>query len=264
MRTRASQHVSGGCEQRSRRAFTLLEMLVVLIIIVMLAALALPAIRGSLESRAIDGAARQLLEDISLARQRAISQRSMVALVFLTDDIFDNTILNLSTADNEEKAEVERLKGGIFAHYAFYQFRRVGEQPGQSTEGYVSEWKSLPEKTFFGTNNIYSVLNLPQGKRFPFPYTRSGLKAIQAPFPYIAFDANGRTVSLGNFGDISPAGNLDIAIARGALFYARNANGTLVNNTVELQEIPPLNATQNVVHVDGLTGKAQWIKEEPK
>src|SRR4051812_30043159 len=118
MKIRTSHSFRGRLEQRRWRAFTLLEMLVVLIIISMLAALALPAIRGALESRAIDSASQQLLEDVSLARQKAISSRSVVALVFISDDVFLNSEVPLANADAEELAAIRRLKAGAFTHYA--------------------------------------------------------------------------------------------------------------------------------------------------
>jgi prepilin-type N-terminal cleavage/methylation domain-containing protein len=268
MKIRAKHHFRERL-QCGRRAFTLIEMLVVLIIIAILAALALPAIRGALESRAIDAASQQLLEDISLARQKAISTRSVVALVFISDAVFNNAEVPAANADAEEAAAIKRLKAGAFTHYAFYQFRRVGEQPGQSSAGYISEWKTLPDKTFFATNKAPSVMDLSKSVRFPFPFTRSGAppSPIQPYFPYIAFDATGRSVEFGNSAstfDIKPTGDRDISIARGAVFYARDpATGDLINN-IELQEIPPLNATQNVIHVDGLTGKGQWVKPKPE
>jgi len=269
-----SSRLAALARRRRARAFTLAEMLVVLVIIALLAALALPAIRGSLESRAIDAASRQLLEDLSLARQRAIAQRGVVAVVFLTDLIFDSNEVPPANANAKEKSEIERLKAGAFTHYAIYQFRRVGEQPGQGSAGYITEWKSLPEGTFFSTNDLmvssnWTVLNLPRGVRFPFPFSESGYPydatPIQPTFPYIAFDAHGRSVSVGPYGstfDLRPTKDLAVAIARGAVFYGRNPDGTLVNNSLELQEIPPYNAVMNRIHIDALTGRAQWVKAE--
>jgi prepilin-type N-terminal cleavage/methylation domain-containing protein len=262
---------------RISAAFTLIEMLVVLVIIGLLAALALPAIRASLESRAIDAASQQLLQDLSLARQRAIAQRSVVAVVFLTPVMFDPAWIPAGYPDATERPEIERLKAGAFTHYAFFQFRRVGEQPGHATTGYITEWKALPEKTFFGTNSVvvssnWSVLNLPTNiVRFPFPFSHSAslgdATPIQCPFPYLAFDQSGRPVRAirdGTFtpADLQPTGNLDISIARGAVFYARDQAGSVIN--LELQEMPAGNAEFNRIHVDGLTGRAQWIKAEVK
>src|SRR5687768_10962576 len=101
----------GARERRAKAAFTLLEMLVVLFIIALLAGLALPAIRGNLEGRAINAAGSQFLSDLSLARQKAISQRSTVAIVFLT-----RAASNLSSPIPEEMKELDRLRAGIYTH----------------------------------------------------------------------------------------------------------------------------------------------------
>src|SRR5688572_22600434 len=87
---------------RKARAFTLAEMLVVLAIIALLAALALPAIRGNTEAVAIRAAAYQLVEDFSFARQKAISQRSTVAVVFLNDSLFDPAQVTLTGLSKDE------------------------------------------------------------------------------------------------------------------------------------------------------------------
>ena len=254
-----------GRQTRHASAFSLVEMLVVLVIIAILAGLTLPHIRGHSESVAINAAMNQLIEDLAFARQKAISQRSIVAVVFITDAIFDPEELPLRNADAEELPEIKRLQAGAFTHYAIYQLRRVGEQPGRATEGYITEWKALPEKTFLATNNIFSLLlNLPHGPssvRFPFPFSRSNEPPLPmgASFPYIAFDAEGRSVKArGSFGElrnVEPTGDIAISVARGAVFYARDSQNAVLN--LELQEIPPYNGTGNVIRVDGLTGRAK-------
>ena len=244
---------------RHRRGFTLIEMLIVLVIIVLLAALALPHIRGHTESVAINAATGQLAADLAYARQKAISQRSTAAVVFLPTEV--TTIPDTSPlfTANDEKAAVRRLQAGAYTTYAIYGFRRAGEQPGQGTPGYLTEWKSLPEKTFLGTNQFdfgrVSTIKLP------FPFSRS---TYLLEMPYIAFDAEGRC--LGNLnpqtGVGTPGTDVDLEVARGAILYSRNNNGAVMN--FEVQEIPPFNASNNIIHVDALTGRSQRILPEVK
>jgi prepilin-type N-terminal cleavage/methylation domain-containing protein len=269
---------------RRARAFTLLEMLMVLVIIGILAGLALPAIRGSMESRVIDAASRQVLDDLSFARQKAISQRSTVAMVFVPADVVN---MNFSAfSDRTEQEAVKRLQGGAYTTYALFAFRRVGEQPGITTNrGYITEWKTLPEKTFFETNQFDSktlpAIGVLPTMQLPFPLSHS---QFLEKMPYIAFDEEGRRVDRldtltgrGVFPPFSrifsPAlphshqpndNNLDIEIARGAVFYARDAQGAVDPTSFQIQEIPSFNSTQNVIHVDSLTGRAKWIKSELK
>jgi prepilin-type N-terminal cleavage/methylation domain-containing protein len=251
-------------EARRRRAFTLLEMLIVLVIIAIIAGLALPHMRGNTESVAINAACRQLVADLSLARQRAISQRSTVAVVFISPDVFDINLGGPWTAN--ERDEIKRLQGGVYTHYALYQYRKVGEQPGtRDSEGYITEWKSLPDKTFidpdeFGSDSFFKVSGNNLRPQFRFPFSTSArLNFPTKGFPYIAFDHEGRciTVDRDETGIGSMAGDRFLNVARGAILYTRELDGSIQMSNFEAQQVPPFNATNNVIYVNALTGRAK-------
>ena len=250
-------------------AFTLLEMLIVLVLIAILAGLALPHIRGNTESAAINAACRQLVADLSYARQRAISQRSTVAVVFIPPEVFDIDLSGNFTAN--ERAEIRRLQGGVYTHYALYQYRKVGEQPGtRESDGYITEWKSLPEKTFipremFETTPFFKISPNNQQPKFRFPFSSSTHLQLDRPysFPYIAFDHEGRCIVVERdetgAGTVIPGDRL-LNVARGAILFTRDQYGGVAEANYEVQEIPPFNATNNVIRVDVLTGRTRRVE----
>ena len=68
-------------------AFTLVELLVVMAIIAILASVGLPALRGIGKGNRMSGAVRQVMDDLALARLRAISSRSPVYMVFVPTNL---------------------------------------------------------------------------------------------------------------------------------------------------------------------------------
>src|ERR1041385_8055373 len=66
-----------------RRAFTLLELLVVIGIIALLATLGVGALRGFSAVNVVQAGNRQLLDDINRARNSAQNQRTTVYMVFV-------------------------------------------------------------------------------------------------------------------------------------------------------------------------------------
>jgi prepilin-type N-terminal cleavage/methylation domain-containing protein len=253
-------------EQSPKRdAFTLVEMLMVLVIIGLIISIALPGIKGLKRTNVEANANRQLLDDLALARQRAIVGRTTVHVVFVPTNIL---ITDFSALAKPERDQVERLKSGIFTTYALFVERSLGDQPGQPNFKYITTWKSLPEgmmirQTEFNQDDppdVWKSINPVESREFlhlllPFP-SANGMNTL---VPQIAFGPHG--------GLVDDKGNrlLDdevIEVTRGSIFFDRDQNGLITG--VDAKGPPNYNPTEdrNWIRIDGLTGRAKVDRKE--
>lgn len=235
------------------RAFTLIELLIVLAIIGALAALSVPAFKGFGQGNALAAAERQMADDIGLARQYAIKNRALVYLVFavpqtIGDNGFQTAADNLRAHANALNSSatlngLPELKdralraftntvAGLYTSYAIYTEHSVGEQPGVRRPRYLTDWRELPDGIVFPTNMVCVIpagrvsefpngliSQLPTGL-FPFPIApRLGDPVDAIPrfaLPCVAFDSTGR---LYNFEAIPT--NQFLTLGFGSVFVPR-------------------------------------------
>ena len=257
-----------GARPPATRAFSLFELLIVIGLIGLLAALALPSLKLG-KGNQMNAATRQLLDDLALARLRAINNRSQVYVVFFpkvqsylgipaSGAVFDFFTTNQAA---------NHLLGSQLAAYSIYAKRSLGDQPGQPTSRYMSEWKTLPDGVFIGNStpavqaitnpavfcNVFNNVPRPL-EAIPFPDTTPGNPVLQ--LPYIAFNEQGRI--------LGPNADIRIPLAMGSLFPARTATGDFQVLDIDALETPALNSVNNFnrIVISYQTGRARVERPE--
>jgi len=256
-----------------RWAFTLIELLVVLAIFGFLAAVSLPYVRDIGKGSAIRSAMHQLSQDLAYARQRAISDRAEVYVVFLPNvSRWKGFVWDPPALPPKQMEIATNLLNLQYRGYAIVALRRAGDQPGRGRFRYITEWKALPEGVFIPPSKFDERFLMPfklndetvelkpfswiPGKiRFP---TAEG---IHVPLPAVGFDPEGRLILPGRNGEDEL-----IPLCTGSVWPRRKGDevGSLLPLDPDVIENPPGNWTNTytIIRIDYLTGRARV--ERPK
>jgi prepilin-type N-terminal cleavage/methylation domain-containing protein len=275
-----------GCASRRRgilgvvpcgrfRAFTLLELMVVIAIIGFIAAMTLPHVSGFNRANTVAAATRQLVDDVARARNRALANRSVVYMVFLP--AYWNTLQNLENQALQDSLQLSPQFTNLLTHqyaaYALYSSRTVGDQPGQHFPHYLTEWQTLPSgiyiwpgqfnpalqtvtvnttNTFNNSTNSDAVSPFATNVSFYFPSINSG---ASMNMPYIAFTPQGTL--------LTPT-NQYIMLTRGSIMYPQSSNGVPTVAPPDPEEAPPGNETNNpcLIKIDWLTARASVVQNQ--
>jgi prepilin-type N-terminal cleavage/methylation domain-containing protein len=255
---------------QTKAAFSLVELMVVLGIIGLLATLGFPMVKSLHQGSAIASASRQLLDDISLARMKAINNRTTVYMVFAPTNPATQLQLMMKAGSPDFRAlkQLTNLISGQFSAYALVAARTVGDQPGRPTPRYLTEWRSLPEGVFISpykyaamVSSAWSRLNTTNRpflyQTLPFPTATSPVFLL----PYVAFNSMGQVDR-----PFPTAGGPDevIPLTRGSILFAKDALGRNTFDPPDFREVPPGNGTNmfNRVHIFWQTGRARVEKLE--
>lgn len=259
----------------SRRAggFTLVELLVVISIMLLMLKLTLPSLRGLMGSNKHAIAQSQLIGDLNRARTMALQNGFPVYVVFMpaiTPADQNNPILQAYFENEGNSMLVEQS-----ISYAIYAEKLPGDQPGDPSRRWLTDWKRLPEGFYFAKKDLDDITRLASsaGDPLTLPYLKNGhgrgvinmlgvFVERQMKLPYLMFNEEGELSVRGVDGG-TRGNSFLLSITEGGVFQpAKDRNGIYSFEPAEPPDADPENRRRVWVQINSITGRADVWGEE--
>lgn len=256
-------------------------MLAVIAILGILAAIAVPALKNIGKNNIQTSATRQLLDAVARGRQLALAHRTTVYMVFLPTNYWNINPNWWGTLSPGEKTQATNIVDRQLSGYAYLSYGQLGDQPGQHTWHYLTDWLALPAGNFippakftsngpaisiplWQSNSVYRSQSyspiIPFNWTWAFPLPDENATNVLVNLPCLAFDYTGQLIS-----EIAPNGvyqDAFIPMDQGNVSYGYDGPTKSLRLTPlaakDITEIPPGNSTNigfNVVHIERFTGR---------
>jgi prepilin-type N-terminal cleavage/methylation domain-containing protein len=258
--------------RRTERAFTLIEMLVVLAIMGMIVAMALPKISGLGKGNIAAAATRKLMDDLMYARLKAISGRTKVYVMFMPEYRYlsfgraQGSYVGSIPGSNDFlfNLSANKIASSQMIGYTIFADRSVGDQPGQKTPKFITDWEFLPEGTHIPHQvlvnpNIFlnvSRLTAPNSANdvaMPIFFTN---KSATYYLPCIGFDTQGRLIGRSIGG--TNTNDVIIPLFEGAINFPPHASPTYRDRN-DVLTVPAVNTAKPVPNGEIIAGQIYTV-----
>lgn len=207
---------------------------------------------------------------------------------YLGDDLVNEQIKGVQFPRPKRFNRGNEFMGMQLIAYALYAEYLPGDQPSQPSRRWLTDWKTLSDGFYFGTNfiqSVHDVAELSGAKRLVFSRLKNGhddgsdfstgIPQRRIRLPYIIYNSRGELSARGNPGGMR-VGNIQLALTEGGIFHPVKGPKFITDATSQKFEfygykivnadppsVPAENQKNTWVQINGMTGRADVLESAP-